>query len=249
MNSDDVLRDYLEQVSTGDAMPPGARRVRRLLGSPSSWEEPPAATLDGIMAQIATERAGGRQQPVNAAAVQPPGHVDAGAPQAPSTNSRGNVTDITSAAPRRRTARRTLLAAAAAAVFVAGGGAAGWYANMEHERRGVPVAMSGTELSPGASAIARVRDTPSGFAVRLRISGLPPAAQGTYYQAWLKSPDGELVTIGTFHLHRDDEDVDLWSGVDPTDYPLLTVTLQQEHGGQPSSGKVVLKGTIPAINK
>jgi hypothetical protein len=104
-------------------------------------------------------------------------------------------------------------------------------------------AVAGTELAPGASAVATVEDTGSGVSIELDVSGLPPAEPGTYYQAWVKGPDG-LVTVGTFHMRGGDDKVDLWSGVPLDRYPTLTVTLQDEDAGQESSGRVVLSGDV-----
>ncbi|MEJ7705278.1 MAG: anti-sigma factor [Geodermatophilaceae bacterium] len=106
------------------------------------------------------------------------------------------------------------------------------------------VALTPTELAPDASGTAELSERPSGFSIELDIDGLPPAAEGSYYQAWLKNADGELVTIGTFHARDGSDDVILWSGVDPADYPTLTVTLQREGEGAQSSGQVVLTGSL-----
>jgi len=38
---------------------------------------------------------------------------------------------------------------------------------------------------PAAVPVARVRDTPSGVAISLDVSGLPPAAPSTYYEGWV----------------------------------------------------------------
>ena len=75
------------------------------------------------------------------------------------------------------------------------------------------------------------------------MHGLPPAEPGTYYQGWVKGDEG-LVTVGTFHLRGGDDTIDLWSGVPLDRYPTLTVTLQEEGGGQESSGVVVLSGPV-----
>src|ERR687891_177115 len=44
------------------------------------------------------------------------------------------------------------------------------------------VALAGSELAPGASATATVEELGSGVAIELDVTGLPPAAPGTYYQ-------------------------------------------------------------------
>jgi hypothetical protein len=137
--------------------------------------------------------------------------------------------------------RRLILSAAAGLVILAG--ALGILLRVGDDGDGRRVEVAGTELAPDASAVVRVEETGSGVAIELDVRGLPPAEPGTYYQAWMKGPDG-LVTVGTFHLRGGDDSIELWSGVPPDRYPTLTVTLQQEGAGQQSSGRVVLSGDI-----
>ena len=102
------------------------------------------------------------------------------------------------------------------------------------------VVLAGTRLAPGASATAKLHATPSGLAVELDVSGLPPSPRGYYYQAWMKGPRG-LVTIGTFHMRGGPAGtVELWSAVTLADYPVITVTREPEDGNPASSGQVVL---------
>ncbi|HET6951241.1 MAG TPA: anti-sigma factor [Acidimicrobiales bacterium] len=152
------------------------------------------------------------------------------------------------AAPRRGVGRRRWPALAGAGTLAAAIAlAAALLADSRPgAREGDPteVALAGTELAPGAGATATVRETPLGFAVTLRTGGLPPPPPDSYYQAWLKGPRG-AVTIGTFHARgAEGEPVDLWSGVDPADYPTLTVTLEPEDGDPASSGRLVLSGRV-----
>ncbi|MGH3175770.1 MAG: anti-sigma factor, partial [Streptosporangiaceae bacterium] len=106
------------------------------------------------------------------------------------------------------------------------------------------VVLAGTRLAPAASATAKLHATPSGLAIELDLSGLPPSAPGYYYQAWMKGPRG-LVTIGTFHLRGGPGTVELWSAVSLTDYPAITVTREPEDGNPASSGQVVLTNRHP----
>ena len=101
------------------------------------------------------------------------------------------------------------------------------------------VALAGTRLAPAASATAKLHATPSGLAIELDVSGLPPSPPGYYYQAWMKGPRG-LVTVGTFHLRGGPGTVELWSAVSLADYPTITVTREPEDGNPASSGQVVL---------
>jgi hypothetical protein len=133
-----------------------------------------------------------------------------------------------------------LVAAAAGIVVLAG---VGTLVRAADDDGGREFTVAGTELAPEASAVATVEETGSGVAIELDVSGLPPADPGTYYQAWLKGPDG-LVTVGTFHMRGGDDNVELWSGVPLDRYATLTVTLQEEGAGQQSSGRVVLSGDV-----
>jgi Anti-sigma-K factor rskA, C-terminal len=106
------------------------------------------------------------------------------------------------------------------------------------------VVLAGTRLAPAASATAKLHATPSGLAIELDVSRLPPAPSGYYYQAWMKGPRG-LVAIGTFHLRGGPGAVELWSAVSLADYPAITVTQEPEDGNPASSGQVVLTNRHP----
>ena len=134
MNSDDVLRDYLEDGSPngGSRMPDGAVRVRALLGNQAVWDEPPAGVLEGVLARIDTERRAGSGR--GGAIAAGPRHVrptvempPASPPQQPPGRDDHNVRSLS----EHRTARRRLLAVAAAAVLFTGGGVGGWFAANE----------------------------------------------------------------------------------------------------------------------
>jgi hypothetical protein len=139
-------------------------------------------------------------------------------------------------------ARPGLLAAAVVVVLglaVAGGLAA----TGDDEPAGTPVALAGTEGMPGAVASARLRPMPAGVEVALDVSGLPPAPEGTFYEAWAVGDQGK-VSAGTFHARGDQDEVRLWLGVDPDDYDALTVTRQPIDGGTLAEGVVVLRGDL-----
>jgi hypothetical protein len=145
---------------------------------------------------------------------------------------------------RRRTWMRrpvvTFAAAAAAVVAVA----AGAVLVTRDGDDGESFALAATEVITAASGSATVESTGSGLAISLTIDGLPPAEPGTFYQAWMRGDIGS-VPIGTFHAREGDGPIELWSGVDVADYPLMTVTIQEEGAGPESSGIVVLRGEIP----
>ena len=120
-----------------------------------------------------------------------------------------------------------LLASSESAPEEAGGGGAG----------------SGTGLAPEAAGTLLLRETPSGWYLRLDVSGLPPAPVGSYYEGWL-SRDANAVSVGTFHMRNGAEPVALWSGVIPGEYPFFMVALQDEGGGPAASELVMLGAAV-----
>lgn len=147
-------------------------------------------------------------------------------------------------APKRP--RRLMMVAAAAVMLLLVGGLAGWLVSEWAPTVGSRhTELAGTELAPGARAVATIREKPGGVAVTLDVSGLPPASPGTYYEGWVKSDRDVRVSLGTFHLRGGGEDIELWAGVDLARYSLITVTIQPEQAGERPPGKVVLRGPIP----
>ena len=199
-----------------------------LLGSAAIWEPDVHGDEDAIVASI------------TALAGSTPGsereHVTAST--APAS---AGVTPLPAASKKPR-----WLAAVAAAVLVVAGGA--FALNSLGGQEGVEVALSGTDLAPDASATALVDEGDLGVKINIEIEGLAPAPDGFYYEAWVRESPEVGVSAGTFHLRGADPDepgaIELWAGVSTEDYPLITVTLQEEGGGPASSGEVVLKGTI-----
>jgi Anti-sigma-K factor rskA len=105
-------------------------------------------------------------------------------------------------------------------------------------------ALQGTALSPGASGQATLTKMTGGWRVTLHATGLPRLANGRFYEAWLKSPKGVLVAIGTFNQPTN---ITLWAGVPPTSFPTITVTRQRAGGGPASSGERVLIGVAKPL--
>lgn len=107
----------------------------------------------------------------------------------------------------------------------------------------VTVTMTPSGLVPDAAAVAAVTARPLGTVIRLDAAGIPPAAPGTYYEAWMRTDADAAVSAGTFHMRGGDGTVYLWSGVAVAEYPVLTVTLQHE-GDVTPSGAVVLRARL-----
>ena len=143
---------------------------------------------------------------------------------------------------RRRPAPRrlVLIGAAATAVVVAIGIGLGLLGSSTSSER-FQAALAPTDLAPGASGNATLRQTPSGWRIELYAKGLPRLSGGRFYEAWLRNRAGVLVPIGTFN---DGRTVMLWAGVSPKNFGTLTVTRERADGNQASSGEKVLVGTV-----
>ena len=102
--------------------------------------------------------------------------------------------------------------------------------------------LAGTELAPDASGRVEMFADSAGFRIYLWPESLPLLDGGRFYQGWLKG-DAGLVPIGTFSQGNGDM-VILWSGVDPEEYPTVTVTIEAPDGNQESSGQRVLAGEV-----
>jgi hypothetical protein len=141
---------------------------------------------------------------------------------------------------RSAPARRFVLigaAAAAAAAAVAIGLSVSGSGTAER----LAATLGPTQLAPQARGTATLTKTSAGWRITLDATGLPRLAGGRFYEAWLRSPAGVLVPIGTFNEpHR----VTLWAGVSPKDFRTLTVTRERADGDQASSGEKVLSGAV-----
>ena len=111
------------------------------------------------------------------------------------------------------------------------------------DREGIELALAGTDLAPEAEGVVEVVETPNGTVLLLDVSGLPPAPEGSYYEAWVRQDAQVGVSAGTFHLRGGGGEIELWAGVTAEDYPLFTITIQDE-ADPVSSGRVVLKGLL-----
>ncbi|MEM7321717.1 MAG: anti-sigma factor [Actinomycetota bacterium] len=223
-------------------------RLDALLESPELWDQPDQADEEAIVAAILAEAPGRaeRPDPVDPITGTPQRTTDsktdstAGSTADSKTDSTAdNVVSITAG---RRWFNPAL--SAAAGFLVALIGVAAILAITGRPEPGeVELALAGTDLAPTASATARIVDFPAGTRVVLDVSELEPAAAGTYYEVWLRQDAEVGVSAGTFHLRGGDSEIELWAGVSASDYPLVTVTLQQEAQTE-SSGQVVLRGLL-----
>ena len=225
--SDELTRREREALIAGDragALEPNEAAelalFADLLADPSTWAEPNPALEEAVVRAVVEADA---DVELVAFAKEPP--------PAPVTPRREH-------ASRRRRISYSALAAAAAILIVLGtvavvrGGT----------DRDFSAQLSAGPLAPGAHGSAAIARNDAGFRVTLDAQGLPPLKAGEFFQAWLKNDAGTLVPIGTFS--SSDARVTLWSGVSPSDFPTLTVTIESTDNDQGSSGRRVLVGPV-----
>jgi hypothetical protein len=218
MTSDDDRIAYLGGDDAGEQLDDAERRelddMRALLADPSLWAEPSDSLEGAVIAAIADQ-------------------AHAGAATAPPVTKRARST-------RARGAQWLVGAAAAAAVIVVVVGV------LVAVRGGSPepplaARLTPTELAPGAQGEATFRRTDGGWRIELDATGLPRLDDGRFYEAWLRNDAGVLVSIGTFN---EPDDIVLWAGVSPHDFPTISVTREAADGDPTSSGERVLGGPI-----
>jgi hypothetical protein len=187
--------------------------MREMLADLMSWEDAPAGLEDRVVAA-----------------------VTGAAPAA-------SVVSLDAARTRRRgVSARVPVWSLAAAVALAVGVTGVVASRQPAQQTDATFALAGTDLAAGAHARVALAEKRNGVEIRLRITGLPRAPKGSFYEAWVKG-DAGLVPIGTFHTG--DGEVVLWSGVPVSEYHTITVTLEDEDGNPASSGRRVLAGEIP----
>lgn len=237
-------------MSNDDPTDPRDATVARMLDDPAVWADVPAGLRERVAAaardavgdephadeQDTAEPQGDRTVGGPRSAGHPPAHR---APSPPPPTAPIQLDE------HRRRRRRPLLAAAAAVLVVCVGVAGVLVAGRDDTgSEAVEVALAGTDEAPGAAAVVRLRDEPAGVSVRLAVDTLEPAPEGTFYEAWLVGESGK-VSAGTFHLRGDQDEIELWLGVDTTGYEAVTVTRQPVAGGSLADGVVVLRGELP----
>jgi hypothetical protein len=188
-----------------------------LLADPTMWDSPGDDLSDRIVSAISSESVN-----ASAAYTAPPG-------------SHG----------RRSWVRPALLGAAAAIAFLFGGlvllsGLSGVEDVDSFSAELVP-----TGLTDDQSGAITVTSFDSGLRIELDAASLPRRDNGSFYAGWLKTVDGDLFPVGTFH---DGVEVTLWAGVELERVEMFTITLEAAAGpgdaGQGSSGEVILRTEI-----
>jgi len=201
--------------------------IAALLAAPGTWINPPAGLDDRIAAAVRSEAELGAADPIVWE-----GRVEGGA----------------QGLRRRAWLRPALFGAAATIVALFGGivvlsGLSGVSGVEETETFSAELISTG--LIPDVGGDVEVTSFGSGLQIDLVAPGLPRRDDGAFYEGWVRTVDGNLFPVGTFH---DGDDVTLWAGVELDRVDLFTVTLETAVGpddpGQASSGGVVLRVAV-----
>jgi anti-sigma-K factor RskA/putative zinc finger protein len=145
--------------------------------------------------------------------------------------------------PRRRRPRLAAAAAVAAAAVLA------FAAGTQLDRPAGPVELRTALVAPGrdGSASVEVRKTGIGRVIRFDSDDLPILPKGEYYELWFVGPgdtlaDPNRISAGTFHPdERGRSHVRFAAAVDPSKYPVLSVTAEPGDGNPERTGPEVLR--------
>ena len=141
---------------------------------------------------------------------------------------------------------RRMLAVAAGFLLVAG--AVGLVANLlsgSTDDNGTAIRLISAS-GGNATGEAKVRATPQGRSVALKVEGLPPAPAGSYYECWFVGAGDTLATpnrvsVGTFEVPDSGEHtVEMTSAASAARFPNMGVTVEPDDGSPQRTGDKVL---------
>ena len=107
--------------------------------------------------------------------------------------------------------------------------------------------LAGTDLAGEADAEVELAILRNGLRIILDVAELPPAPDGTFYEAWLVDDERGVVSAGTFHMRNQTGRIELWAGVTPADYPTFLVTLENDDGDPAPSLDIVLEADVSSL--
>ena len=146
-------------------------------------------------------------------------------------------------APRRRRTLtlRPLPAFAVALLLLAGGAGGAVIATSGGEDPGRTLALA--PLTRGGGGDGTVKLARSGGRATLVVSGLAPSRRGEFYELWLLSPPGDLVSLGSFRVGAGGRaTLEVPLPVDPSRYRFLDVSVEPDDGDPSHSARSILRG-------
>lgn len=140
---------------------------------------------------------------------------------------------------------RPALASLGAAALLAVGVGIGWtLAGPEGEDGGAGRTVAFEPVSPAdapASGSAELVGAGGGEA-DLELSGLPPSAEGEYYELWLLTAPDDLISLGSFRVDESGAaEVQVPLPVDPARFEFLDISVERDDGDASHSGVSVLR--------
>jgi anti-sigma-K factor RskA len=150
----------------------------------------------------------------------------------------------TYAAPRRRALTLRPLPALAAVLLLLALGAGGALVATDRDQDRPPGrALALSPLQPGGAAQGQVRLARAGGRATLKVSGLAPSRRGEFYELWLLSPPGDLVSLGSFRVSTGGRaTLQVPLPVDPSRYRFLDVSVEPDDGDPAHSSRSILRG-------
>ena len=146
------------------------------------------------------------------------------------------------AAPRRRALTlRPLPALAAVLLLLALGAGGALIATSGDPEPGRTLALA--PLPQGAGAEGKLRLARTGGRATLAVSGLAPSRRGEFYELWLLTPPGDLVSLGSFRVGAGGRaTLEVPLPVDPARYRFLDVSVEPDDGDPSHSSRSILRG-------
>ena len=146
------------------------------------------------------------------------------------------------ATPRRRRALtlRPLPAVAVALLLLAVGAGGALVAGSRDDEPARTLALA--PLAGGAGE-GKMRLARAGGRATLVVSGLAPSRRGEFYELWLLTPPGELVSLGSFRVAAPGRaTLEVPVPVDPSRYRFVDVSVESDDGDPSHSSRSVLRG-------
>lgn len=229
--------------------PAERERLRTLLAAVTDDDrariEPPASLWDRIATEVEAESAG--RSTAGTAAVDADVPAPSRAPAAPPSGLVADgVAPVTSLdAARRRRHRAAVLAVAAAVVLLA---ATGFLVTRADDDAPEPDLVAATTLDPlepvgEAGAEARLVRAEGHYQLVLDTHDMAAAPAGQHYELWLLDPASDSAAPISLGPMTGSTTVPLPDGVDPTEYDVVDISLQ-DAGQTEHSGHSLLRGTL-----
>ena len=145
-------------------------------------------------------------------------------------------------APRRRRTLtlRPLPAFAVAMLLLAVGAGGALLAGSRDQEGGRTLSLA--PLAQGAGG-GKVRVAGAGGRATLAVSGLARSRAGEFYELWLLTPPGDLVSLGSFRVGAGGRaELEVPLPVDPSRYRFLDVSVEPDDGDPSHSARSILRG-------